>query len=475
MANNKIIDLWQTAPNNGWAVDPVALGGYAKQIALGRNKDGRLECFYVGTNGNLYHNWQTAPNNGWAGEHSFAVNAQSIGDSAQQIAVGQNSDGRLEVFYVGSDNALCHNWQTAPSSTNWNGESKFANTSAYNIAVGQNLDGRLEVFWSGTDKAVYHDWQTTPNGAWYGATILVPVQYPDQYDIFPSLAVGRNLDGRLELFYAFVNQELYRISQTAPNGLWGEPKRFSGDSADQIAVGRNEDGRLEIFYSGLQQELYHNSQKAPNSDSWTGESRFAVNSAQQVAVGHNADGRIEIFYVGTNSNLYHNWQTIPNGNWAGETSFGQDCAQVTVISNADGRLEVMYVSQDPPPPPATGGNSPPPGTGGAPSAPNKWILAFDGPIYTPLFPYIDTEFKASVTIQNTGNVASPPLTIQFSIDDGPVATQAIAPVLSGYTTTITEDFGEGLDEGVHYLNWTLVETNQNINVNLAIFDNPPSD
>jgi len=30
------------------------------------------------------------------------------------IAVGRNADGRLEVFVVGTDSALWHDWQTAP-------------------------------------------------------------------------------------------------------------------------------------------------------------------------------------------------------------------------------------------------------------------------------------------------------------------------------------------------------------------------
>lgn len=44
------------------------LGGAAKQLAVARNADGRLEFFYIGTDDRLYHNWQTAPNNGWSGE-----------------------------------------------------------------------------------------------------------------------------------------------------------------------------------------------------------------------------------------------------------------------------------------------------------------------------------------------------------------------------------------------------------------------
>jgi hypothetical protein len=75
---------------------------------VARNADGRLEVFYVGANGDLYHNWQTAPGAAWAGETQFT------GDSARQIAVAQNQDGLLEIFYVGSDYTLYHNRQLSP-------------------------------------------------------------------------------------------------------------------------------------------------------------------------------------------------------------------------------------------------------------------------------------------------------------------------------------------------------------------------
>src|SRR4051812_47417043 len=97
MSSGQIFHDWQTSPNSGWS-GAVPLGGLGRYIALGMNADGRLEIFYVGTDNGLYHNWQTAPNSGWAGETRFS------GNSAKQIAVGSNADGRLEIFYVGTDN-----------------------------------------------------------------------------------------------------------------------------------------------------------------------------------------------------------------------------------------------------------------------------------------------------------------------------------------------------------------------------------
>ena len=225
----------------GWSGEN-SLGGSAKQIAVGQNKDGRLELFYVGTNNALYHNWQTSAGGGWSGENS-------IGGSAKQIADGQNSDGRLEVFYVGTNDAIYHNWQKSAGG-GWNGENSLGG-SAKQIAVGQNSDGRLEVFYVGTNDAIYHNWQKSAGGGWNGESSL-------------------------------------------------------GGSAKQIVVGQNKDGRLEVFYVGTNNALYHNWQTSAGGG-WNGENSLG-GSAKQVAVSQNRDGRLELFYVGTNDALYHNWQ-----------------------------------------------------------------------------------------------------------------------------------------------------------------------
>jgi len=311
------------------------LGGSAKQVAAAENADGRLELFYVGTNNDLYHNWQTAPNSVfWNGEVHFA------NDSAKQIAVARNADGRLEIFYVGTNNDLYHNWQTEPNSAVWAGETRFAGDSAQQIAVGQNQDGRLEIFYVGTNNDLYHNWQTAPNSeVWAGETHFTN-------DSAKQVAVGRNQDGRLEIFYVGTNNNLYHNWQTAPNShSWAGETHFQGDSAKQIAVGQNQDGRLQIFYVGTNNDLYHNTQTAPNATTWTGETGFNGDSAQQVAVGRNTDGSLEIFYVGTNNGLYRNRQSAANSlAWNGETRFANDSAdQISVGANADGRLEIFYV------------------------------------------------------------------------------------------------------------------------------------
>jgi C1A family cysteine protease len=132
---------------------------WAPEGIVGGGGGSRLEVFARGSDQALWHQWQTAPNNGWSGW-------ASLGGWIDAPVVARNADGRLEVFVIGSDHALWHQWQTAPN----NGWSGWASLGGWidELSVGQNADGRLEVFARGSDKALWHQWQTAPNNGWSG-------------------------------------------------------------------------------------------------------------------------------------------------------------------------------------------------------------------------------------------------------------------------------------------------------------------
>jgi hypothetical protein len=82
--------------------------------------------------------------------------------------VGQNADERLEIFVVGTDQALYDKWQTTVNGGWSDGWANFGGSWLGKPAVGQNADGRLEIFVVGTDHALYDRWQTAPNNGWFG-------------------------------------------------------------------------------------------------------------------------------------------------------------------------------------------------------------------------------------------------------------------------------------------------------------------
>ena len=76
-----------------------------------------------------------------------------------------NTDGRLEVFARGTDDALWHIWQTAPNN-GWSARASLSGVITSDPEVATDADGRLEVFARGTDKTLWHIWQTAPNNGW---------------------------------------------------------------------------------------------------------------------------------------------------------------------------------------------------------------------------------------------------------------------------------------------------------------------
>jgi acylphosphatase len=259
LSTGDIAALRQLYPFPGW----ISLGGViSSSVAVGNNRDGRLEVFVRGTDGAVYHKWQTTPNGGWI-QHWYQLGGFIIGDPV----VGQNEDGRLEVFVRGGDNALYKKWQTTPNGgwiEDWYSLGGVITSDV--VGVGNNTDGRLEVFVRGPDNALWKKWQTTPNGGWI----------EDWYSLGgvitnDAIGVGNNRDGRLEVFVKGADNVLYHKWQTEPNGgwydYWDSWDGLGGVITSNVGVANNQDGRLEVFVRGEPafSAVWHKFQTAPNN------------------------------------------------------------------------------------------------------------------------------------------------------------------------------------------------------------------
>ena len=180
--------------------------------------------------------------------------------------------------------------------------------------VGKNSDGRLEVFCRGQDGEIKHIWQTDAvKDVWSnweslggGSPRLNAVGNP---------TVGTNFDGRLDVFVsartAATGLTLRHIWQTsspsAPHWKW-QPgamwEDLGGHLAGSPVVGTNGDGRLEVFARGSANELEHVSQVV--------KSRFPDG------------GRVDLGWSG--------WEALGSGGISGDPAVG---------TNTDGRLEVF--------------------------------------------------------------------------------------------------------------------------------------
>lgn len=264
--------VWQTAPNGAWSGGGslgAPAGGMIGGVTVANNKDGRLEVFGVGSDHQLHHAWQTAPNNGWTAWAGLGAPAPgiSIGDPR----VVRNADGRLEVFLLANDQKIWHIWQTSPNG-GWSGWFSLGGPAASisNGApfVGNNADGRIEVFTTGADGAIYHIWQTAPSNGWSSwAELLAPLP---GIQFFGLGAVTNNGDGRFQLFFVASDGALWTIAQSSPSNGWGPVRFLDGAppgeaiNGDQIpAAALNANGDLAAFVVGADNSVWQITQGSP--------------------------------------------------------------------------------------------------------------------------------------------------------------------------------------------------------------------
>jgi len=259
----------QTAPNGAWGAGAslgAPTGGIIGGVCVGNDKDGRLEVFGIGSDHQLHHVAQTAPNGGWGSWASLGAPAPgvSIGDPR----VTRNADGRLELFLLANDQKVWHIWQTAPNGA-WSGWASLGGPAVQisNGApfVGNNADGRIEVFATGANGGIYHIWQTAPSNGWSAwAELQAPLAEIQFYGLG---AVANNHDGRFQLFFIGSDGALWTLAQSSPSNGWGAVRFLDGAppaqalNADQIpASGLNANGDLAAFVAGADGNIWEVSQ-----------------------------------------------------------------------------------------------------------------------------------------------------------------------------------------------------------------------
>lgn len=135
-------------------------------VSVGNDADGRMEAFAVGTNGEMWHVWQTCTTCGWSNLYSMGSIGGGFNNKVPKVAL--NSDGRLEIFAIANDCQMYHAFQGAPNGgfSQWY---SLGGCWSDGLSVDQNADGRLEILAVGQNHSLYHRWQNSPGGSWYGS------------------------------------------------------------------------------------------------------------------------------------------------------------------------------------------------------------------------------------------------------------------------------------------------------------------
>jgi hypothetical protein len=315
--------------NASWAT----LSSTARFVTVGLNADGRMEVFMVDNANVLWHAWQMGANGSFSGWSLMRTGVASV-------AVGTNLDGRMEVFAVNTDHSLCHIWQVAANQYfDASGPDQgwyLMDGSAQSLTVGRNQDGRMELFDVDPSGNLWHRWQMGANSSFSAWSLLRTG--------VASVAVGMNQDQRMEVFAVNTDHSLCHIWQAAINQYFDASGPDQGwypldSSVAAVTVGYNADGRMELFEIDTSNNLRHCFQVQTNSyfSDWSP----MLGDVSFVATGQNTNGTMEVYAVGREGGFYRAVQSAPNAYFNEWQYLSGTYQSLAVDRNADGRLEVL--------------------------------------------------------------------------------------------------------------------------------------
>ena len=145
----------------------------------------------------LAFNVQSGISNGTYNDFS-GPNATVNSNPFSSPVVARNADGRLESIRHGQQRQYPARLPAAPGGgTGWSGFlSSLGGDGLYGgPAIGTNPDGRLEIFAIGSDYTLEHNYQKTANGAWSGWSSLGN----DGHDLL-FVSAAADADGLLQVF-----------------------------------------------------------------------------------------------------------------------------------------------------------------------------------------------------------------------------------------------------------------------------------
>lgn len=214
------------------------------------------------------------------------------------------AEGRLDVFVIGTDNAM---WQKSYEGNAWSGWSSLGGRFTSDPSAVSWDTGRIDVFGRGGDNALWH--AAYSNGAWTGWESLggIITSAPD---------VASSEPGRLDVFARGGDNALWR--KTWNGTSWSAWESLGGIiSSDPSAVSWGPD-RIDVFARGADNALW---QKTWDGSSWTGWGSLGGQLIGGPDASSLGQGSLDVFVIGTDKALWQNFFEDGVG-WSGWGSWG---------------------------------------------------------------------------------------------------------------------------------------------------------
>jgi MYXO-CTERM domain-containing protein len=245
-------------------VPPIAQVSGNEAITAVNWPDQHSELFVKAPNGTELHSWSDAAGDAWATPAKLDVNAE-CGSAA---AFWGPPWSYPELFSPLSSASTGHLWWASGA---WNTYQPFGGSKLAHASTVVWPDGHTEVFALGSDRAIWHNYWDTGTSNWSGWSSM-----GGTLDTGVSPIVWGN--GTVEMFATDASGGAWHMWFSG--GKWSAWTNVGSGMASRPAPVRWADGHVEVFIRGQDNHLYHS-----NFNSTTGWPAFSVLSASDTIVG----------------------------------------------------------------------------------------------------------------------------------------------------------------------------------------------
>jgi len=263
------------------AAKDLIAGPVASGAAVASWSSDRMDNFFVGSNGQLYH--QATTGSGWTAPESLGGNLTS-----QPAAVSWGPN-RIDIFARGPDMSLYHK---AWGGSGWSPWESLGGVLTSAPAVASWSANRLDIFARGSDLTLLHK-------AWGGYGWSPWESLGGQLMSQPTVAAWAA--NRLDIFMRGTDYRMYHKVWFGTG--WSAWEAFAGTMSSGPTVSSWQEGRLDVFSLTMSGTLEH---KAWNGSSWSawvdlGGDQFKPDLASVAR----KPGLIDVFEVGLESSEWH--------------------------------------------------------------------------------------------------------------------------------------------------------------------------
>jgi hypothetical protein len=269
--------------------------------------------------------------------------APGVQISGSPAVTTQGGSGKLDSFFVGTDGHLYHRFYNASNSTNWSSYFDLGlppwdpNPSAASWGAGS-------VFVFAADRS--NLWMRQfASGAWQTWT---PLTTPSPGICSAPTAVSW-ASGRLDLFVRGCDGEIWTMGSNNLNwGSWSRAvaaKPSGVTFVNRVAATSTGGGKIDLFMNSTNGHLW---QTQRTTSGWTtqwNDSACCADSASSPAVTHSGSGQLDLVVKGNDGRLW--WRRFSGGTWAAFRAIGgilnSDPAEV---SNSPNHVDVLTVGSD---------------------------------------------------------------------------------------------------------------------------------